>query len=771
MSKYQPYIVSDEDDDSLDFSDNMIDLIDEDSDADSDLELTGSSTKEKVPELFTEPCIKRRHAIKLPDRELKSFELKQGFVVSLGDTVEMGSASTYDGSSMQSGDFLRVKNIIHNVRTDRVRLRGYRLRRNKYLGQLLPWKFNDLAIVLQVTEDEQRYPFIAGLEDIPVEEILRSRECILTNKPYELLNYQTGQQFAFPVSFSQKEVKQQLFHGARLVCRVVNIVITSKNGKAYSGVVRDLYAGEIDSTDTTNKWSGPGHSRHDPLTLDDGRELSKEESVYDPSESLSTPGRRAHTDNVDHRPHKRQSPRMPTRQAQYTFADIFCGIGGASQGAKQAGLSVRWGLDFDEKASQAYSKNHPGALPFQCNAHDFPPRGYTSVRLRVDVLHLSPPCCYFSPAHTHNGPNDQANLEAIYTVGPILQKVKPRVATLEQTFGLYTHEQHKANFYMLLHDISTAGYDLRYKIQDLSQFGLVQPRKRLLIIAARRGTPLPPFPSPTHGPSGSGLKAFQTIHDALIPLERLGLRPTDDQYHQPKNFKELKEPYDPRRFLKGCITTTGSGDYHFSGLRRFTARELGLFQSFPITYKFSGSQSEATKQVGNAFPPVMAGAMYRTITKVLEAFDKGHIDAEDDIDDIDRILEHRGVRLVPPAAPRAVFDVPSPGASNMASRYLVRDQPLGARRLVPTYSSPFARNQPNNVPTSRATAGSATAGSAQQDSSFLNGLLIDLDEFSDDDEVHESIENVIEISSESEQSESEDDEDEDEESGWVHVQT
>jgi site-specific DNA-cytosine methylase len=86
---------------------------------------------------------------------------------------------------------------------------------------------------------------------------------------------------------------------------------------------------------------------------------------------------------------------------------------------------------------------------------------------------------------TVDGPNDQANLEAIYTVGPILQKMKPRVATLEQTFGLLTHEEHKKIFLMLLHDIGKAGYDVRYKIQDLSQYGLVQKRKRLLIIAAR----------------------------------------------------------------------------------------------------------------------------------------------------------------------------------------------------------------------------------------------------------------------------------------------
>jgi DNA (cytosine-5)-methyltransferase 1 len=81
-------------------------------------------------------------------------------------------------------------------------------------------------------------------------------------------------------------------------------------------------------------------------------------------------------------------------------------------------------------------------------------------------------------------------MEAIYTVGPILSAIKPRVATLEQTFGLATHEQHNKNFFMLLNDIGKAGYDVRYKIQDLSEYGLVQRRKRLIMIAARSVPPI-----------------------------------------------------------------------------------------------------------------------------------------------------------------------------------------------------------------------------------------------------------------------------------------
>lgn len=115
----------------------------------------------------------------------------------------------------------------------------------------------------------------------------------------------------------------------------------------------------------------------------------------------------------------------------------------------------------------------------------------------------------------------------------------------------------------------------------------------------------------------------------------------------PKQARQPREPTDAHGFLRGCITTGGSPSYHYSGLRRWTVRELSLLQSFPYGYKFTGSQTEATKQVGNAFPPVMAEAMYRTIVKTLEAFDEGLIGAEEDIQDLDALLlTRRGASTV-----------------------------------------------------------------------------------------------------------------------------
>ncbi|KAL5115988.1 hypothetical protein ACEQ8H_006105 [Pleosporales sp. CAS-2024a] len=516
------------------------------------------------------------------DQVIKQYKLGKGGTITAGSTVELKDTSKQEKEFPHSGDFLRVQHIIKNVETNQVRLRGQRMRRTKYLKQLFDWKLNELAMVLHVRANDQRCPMIAGMEDVHIDQVLHLRDCILTSNPYPICSLKDSDPYAFPASLTKKEIKYQIFCRGRLVCRSMYILIfKDKKAKACSGIVRHIYDKEADVP--ASRTQKDEHVKIGTLTT-------------------------------------------PTKHKQYTFADCFCGCGGASQGAVQAGLHVIWGLDFDEDALDAYQKNHTGALPFHCNAHNFPPQGYNIKDLRVDIVHLSPPCCYFSPAHTHDGLNDQANLEAIYTVGPILKKLEPRVVTLEQTFGLYTHDQHKANFHMLLYDMGVAGYDVRYTIQNIAEFGLVQPRKRLLMIGAKRGTPLPPFPKPTHGPVKSGLKPWTFISDALIPMSRDTYH--DDAYHQPSPAKTPQSPYSPHTFLKGCITAKGASIHHYSGTRKYTPRELALFQSFPHTYQFSGTKTAATKQIGNAFPPIMAEAMYRTIIKTLAAFDAGLIGPE-----------------------------------------------------------------------------------------------------------------------------------------------
>jgi DNA (cytosine-5)-methyltransferase 1 len=79
-------------------------------------------------------------AIRAPDTELQGYKLGKGCVIKPGDTVELKDHSSHAEDTMHSADFLRIKHIILDRQTNKIRLRGYRLRRAKYFGQLFHCK-------------------------------------------------------------------------------------------------------------------------------------------------------------------------------------------------------------------------------------------------------------------------------------------------------------------------------------------------------------------------------------------------------------------------------------------------------------------------------------------------------------------------------------------------------------------------------------------------------------------------------------------------------
>jgi len=252
-------------------------------------------------------------------------------------------------------------------------------------------KVNELVLILHVDENEKETPFVQGMVDVPTTEVLRVRSCIMTNKEYPAQSFRHSS-VNIPIRVgSNDEAKEWIFHQARLVCRVVNILFIHKNGKAYGGEVRRLHSHEVDPEHAISPTLlHQGSSSENSIEIDD----EAEDDVVVISKRGMRRVREDSAETVDREPRRA----LPTKTKRYTFGDCFCGAGGASQGAVQAGLTVCWGLDHDDLAIEAYSQNHLGALPFCGDAHDFPPDGATLKELKVDVLHLSPPCCYWSPA-------------------------------------------------------------------------------------------------------------------------------------------------------------------------------------------------------------------------------------------------------------------------------------------------------------------------------------------------------------------------------------
>jgi DNA (cytosine-5)-methyltransferase 1 len=242
--------------------------------------------------------------------------------------------------------------------------------------------------MLNVNQTDTRCPLIAGMEDVPIDDVLNPRDCVLTNELYPLLSVEDHQRCAYPVSLGKREIEQQVFHGGSLACRHVIICHVCNNGKSYSLIRRHLYAREADTL--TAPVLGAGQSRNDSIVLDE------EVGAFTVSNGLLGRRSRSGSDSSE-RASSRCRLLAATKSKSFTLGDVFCGAGGASQGAKQADLTTKWSLDADLNAIQTYRDNHPGVLSFRCNAHDFPPQGFTCEEMQVDVLHISPPCDYFSP--------------------------------------------------------------------------------------------------------------------------------------------------------------------------------------------------------------------------------------------------------------------------------------------------------------------------------------------------------------------------------------
>ncbi|KAF2447083.1 S-adenosyl-L-methionine-dependent methyltransferase [Karstenula rhodostoma CBS 690.94] len=550
--------------------------------------------------------------------QLPSYRLDNVGVIRPGDTVELIDRTERKSKHTLSGDFLKITTIVEDLKTQETKLNGYRLRRCSYLRPLFDGKLNELFMLIEASEDDRRPTMTQGLQSVPLTEVLKKRKCEFTDRDYNAYDVKMANRWAPAGLKTSMEIIKWIFREGTLVCRFVHTVVFDHNSVSYSGEVRKLYRRETDQVSQTASL---------PIPI-----LSQDRK------------RRSSIEQIDGAPTKRRSP--PAKTCRYTFGDAFCGIGGASEGASQADLFVKWGLEKDELAIHGYAANFPAAEPLHMDAHDFP----VIAKRRehgVDILHLSCPCCYWSEAHTNEGKNDQENMETLLTVGPFLKAVKPRYATLEQAPGLLKLKKHRLWFRKLINEITSMKYNVRWRVTDQSEYGLPQRRRRLVFLCAKQGLPLPAFPKPVHGPKDSGLPYWVTVGDALEALERRGAH-TYDRYHQPEEERLLarpREPVDPRTILARCITTSGGENIHPSGHRKYTPREISQLQGFPIDYHFRGSRGEVIKQAGNAWAPVSNTKYFLLLAQFLEAWDKGYVDAEDDVEDLYDYLEEKGIRV------------------------------------------------------------------------------------------------------------------------------
>ena len=480
--------------------------------------------------------------------------------------------------------FIIVK-IIARERTGDITLRGIPLTRTRGLVGKLPKKPNEVCRILHL--DHGGSDQIPAFVDVPTKSAIKKRSLIMTNALY-------------PEHCSQDSILAKEAHGT-LVCRwsfKIFSVTQGNKSKPIEEVLERIHASEVHQIQYRKSDENLSYQWRGGRIL--GGSWSENNSSRPPTIDLDS-----------NEPQLRTKPRFRQKGQKYTLFDSFSGAGGASRGAQMANFKVTHAVDKAEEVWPTYMTNFPSTNLFKGSVDEF--IKHHKRHLRADILHLSPPCQYFSPAHTHQSTHDDENIFALFSCNSLINKVRPRIITVEQTFGI-THERHYGYLRILLNDFTQFGYSVRWKVVRLCTWGSAQDRKRLIMIAAAPGETLPPFPRPTHSEGGvGGSKPYTTIRSALN-----GIRPGDNLHdlNTVKRFYPPKAPYNPNR-LAGTLTTGGADFAYPDGSRDFTLREYASLQGFPRYHKFQGTKTSIKRQIGNAFPPNTVRVLYQHLERWL----------------------------------------------------------------------------------------------------------------------------------------------------------
>lgn len=177
----------------------------------------------------------------------------------------------------------------------------------------------------------------------------------------------------------------------------------------------------------------------------------------------------------DYLPLQFDVPFPPPKQPEFTFVDLFAGIGGFRIPMQELNGKCVFTSEFNYHAQRTYELNF-GEVPFG---------DITKIDLDVvpehDVLTAGFPCQPFSISGKMKGFEDTRGT-LIYNVFQIIEKRKPKVVFLENVKHLVHHDGGNT-LKIIIKDLELLGYNVSWKVLNASDFGVAQNRERLIIIA------------------------------------------------------------------------------------------------------------------------------------------------------------------------------------------------------------------------------------------------------------------------------------------------
>lgn len=318
---------------------------------------------------------------------------------------------------------------------------------------------------------------------------------------------------------------------------------------------------------------------------------------------------------------------------QFTFIDLFAGIGGFRRALESVGGKCVFSSEWDKHCQESYKLNY-NEIPYgditTINEQDIP---------KHDILCAGFPCQSFSVAGKQKGFDDTRGT-LFFDIVRIAMVHKPKVLFLENVRNLNAHNG-GATFQTISRTLEQLGYNVFHKVLNAKNFGLPQNRERILIICIRKDLNILEFDFPeTHS-------NFTTIADIKEPdsktkkyiINRDDIKIDELKLAKAKSGGKVRKPLQI-----GIIANGGQGNriYHENGVgitlaassggaapktgayfinnkvRKLSPREAARLQGFPESFIIIENESQALKQFGNSVPINIIKDVMEKIMKIID---------------------------------------------------------------------------------------------------------------------------------------------------------
>ncbi|HKQ51671.1 MAG TPA: DNA cytosine methyltransferase [Pyrinomonadaceae bacterium] len=357
-------------------------------------------------------------------------------------------------------------------------------------------------------------------------------------------------------------------------------------------------------------------------------------------------------------------------QKSYRLIDLFSGAGGMTLGfTEEFGnpFVPVWANDKDPDAAATYNANFGN----HCIVDDIVTllEDPQTVIPKADVVIGGPPCQGFSLLNKERDNDPRKHLWRPFM--DVVERAEADVFVIENVPQILGSNEHQG----IIQAAERLGFQVSSGKLCAADYGVPQVRRRAFIVGSRLGTPAVEFPPrPTHRAPKEQQEAlpdigplpWRTVRDAIgdlpepegteirdepPPLDlHFGRSPTEKSLARYRAIPgEGMNRFDLQRnapdLTPGCWIrkTTGGTDLfgrlwwdrpaftirtefykpekgrylHPEQHRPITHREAARFQSFPDSFRFSGSKVEVARQIGNAVPPPLAAALGRCVRALL----------------------------------------------------------------------------------------------------------------------------------------------------------